>query len=245
MAEKTVKNTKAAATKPAKAGSQNEAQHDILHSEIIDHPEDFFEKNKNILLSAAAGIALVAGGLFFYSQYRDGLNKEAQEQMFQAQYYFESDSLNKALKGDGNSLGFLQVADEYSSTKSGELAHFYAGYALLKQGKFQDAIEHLEQFDSGDLLVQARAYALTGDAHAELNQLDEAAKMYKKAAEYKPNKYFSPGYLMKLAMVQEAQKDFTGAAATYDKIIKEYYESAETPDARKWKARAEGLASAK
>ncbi len=240
MAEKIAKNTKAVAK-----GAKEEVQNDILHSEIIDHPGDFFERNKNMLLAVAAGIALLAGGIFFYSQYRDGLNKEAQEEMFQAQYYFESDSLNKALKGDGNNLGFTQIADEYGSTKAGELAHFYAGYALLKQGKFQDAIEHLEKFDNGDLLVQARAYALTGDAYAELNDLDNAAKKYKQAAEYKPNKYFSPTYLMKLGMVQEAQKDYAAAAQTYDKIIKEYYESAETPDARKWKARAEGLASAK
>lgn len=240
MAEKIAKNTKAVAK-----GAKEEVQNDILHSEIIDHPGDFFERNKNMLLAVAAGIALLAGGIFFYSQYRDGLNKEAQEEMFQAQYYFENDSLSKALKGDGNNLGFVQVADEYGSTKAGELAHFYAGYTLLKQGKFQEAIEHLEQFDNGDLLVQARAYALAGDAYAELNDLDNAAKKYKQAAEYKPNKYFSPTYLMKLAFVQEAQKDYTAAAATYDKIIKEYYESAETPDARKWKARAEGLASAK
>lgn len=237
MAEK-IANTKTTA-KPATEGE------DILHSPIIDNPEDFFERNKTLLLSVAAGVALLAGAIFFYSQYREGVNQEAQEQMYQAQYYFEADSLNKALKGDGNNLGFLQIAEEYGSTKSGKLAHYYAGYALLEQGKFEQAIDHLKEFNANDLLVQARAYSLIGDAYSELGKLDEAANYYRKAADHKPNKFYTPGYLMKLGLVQEASNDYKAAAESYGRIIKDYYESAETPDAKKWKARAEGLASAK
>lgn len=213
--------------------------------EIIDNPGDFFERNKNILLGIAAAIAIIAGAIFAYSQYRNSQNEEAQEAMFRAQYYFEQDSLNKALRGDGKNLGLIAIADEYSGTKAGDLAAYYVGYGMLKQGKFQEAVDYFQKFDAGDYLVQARAYALTGDAYSELNDYGNAAQYYKKAADHYPNKYFTPMYLMKLAMVQEAEKDYSAAIQTYDKIIKEYFESAETPEARKYKARAEGLASAK
>jgi len=37
---------------------------------------------------------------------------QAQKDMFQAIRYFESDSLNLAVNGDGNNLGFLQIIDD-------------------------------------------------------------------------------------------------------------------------------------
>jgi hypothetical protein len=57
--------------------------------------------------------------------------------MFQAVRYFESDSLNLALNGDGNNLGFLQIVEDYSGTKAGNLANYYAGVIYLKQGNFR------------------------------------------------------------------------------------------------------------
>ncbi len=66
-------------------------------------------------------------------------------------------------------------ADNYGSTPGGNLAKFYAGLGLLKQGKYDEAIEHLDDFKSSDLLVQARAYALLGDAYMEKKSYDEAA----------------------------------------------------------------------
>ena len=162
--------------------------------------------------------------------------------MFQAVYYFEADSLNKALNGDGQYDGLLKIADEYGGTDAGKLADFYAGVALLKEGKFAEAQSHLENFKSDDYLLQARAYSLTGDALSEQGKYKEAADMYNKAANHNSNQYFSPQYLMKAGIAYEAANDFKAAVNTYDKIIKEYVSSAEVTDAKKYKARAEMLA---
>ena len=68
----------------------------------------------------------------------------------------------------------------------------YAGVSYLKQGKFELARLYLEDFNASDLLIQARAYSLVGDSYMEEKKYDDAAKYYNKAANYKPNKYFSP-----------------------------------------------------
>src|SRR5690606_3114897 len=135
-----------------------------------------------------------------FNYYKNNLNQEAQNQMFQAVFYFEADSLDRALNGDGNNLGFLDIAAEYGITKAGNLANYYAGVSYLKQGKYELARLYLEDFSSDDLLVQARAYSLIGDAYMEEKNYEEAAKFYHKAAEYKPNKTFTPIYLMKEAL---------------------------------------------
>ncbi|NEM96337.1 tetratricopeptide repeat protein [Pontibacter burrus] len=208
----------------------------------LTQSEDFVKKNKSKLLGVFAAIAalIVAGFLFF--NYRTTQNQEAQDAMFQAVYYFEADSLNKALNGDGQYKGFLAIADEFGSTDAGNLANFYAGVALLKTGKFAEAQQHLQKFKSDDYLMQARAYSLIGDALLEQGKNKEAADQYMKAANHNANQYFSPQYIMKAAVAYEEDGNYKAAVEAYDKIVRQYVTSAELNDAKKYKARAEALA---
>jgi tetratricopeptide (TPR) repeat protein len=223
------------------------------YEELVENPdalaerlvqsEDFVKKNKSKLLGVFAAIAAIVVAGFLYYNYRSTQNAEAQQAMFQAVYYFESDSLNKALNGDGQYDGLLNIADNYSGTDAGNLANFYAGVALLKQGQFAEAQNHLEEFSSDDYLMQARAYSLIGDALSEQEKYKEAADMYNKAADYNSNEFFSPQYLMKAGVAYEAVNNFSAAAEAYDKIVKDFAASAEVNDAKKYKARAEELAN--
>jgi TolA-binding protein len=159
--------------------------------------------------------------------------------MFQAIYYFEADSLSQALNGDGNNLGFIDIIDEYKFTEAANLAHFYAGVSFLKQGNFDAAVLYLKDYSSNDLLIQARAYSLIGDAYMEQQKYDDAVSYYNKAANYKPNKYYSPAYLMKAAVAYEKLNQNDKAIETYSKVITEYWDSSEYQTALKLKARLE------
>jgi predicted negative regulator of RcsB-dependent stress response len=211
-------------------------------AERLSHTDDFVKKNKSILLGVFAAIAAIVVAGFLYYNHRTTQNQEAQEAMFQAVYYFEADSLNKALEGDGQYKGFTAIADEYSGTDAGNLANFYAGVSLLKTGKFAEAQQHLEEFESEDYLLQARAYSLIGDALLEQGKNKEAADQYMKAAKHNANPFFSPQYIMKAGIAYEADNNFKAAAEAYDKIVKDYVTAAELNDAKKYKARAEALA---
>ena len=162
--------------------------------------------------------------------------------MFQAIYYYESDSLDKALLGDGNNYGFIDIIDNYSMTKAANLSHFYAGSAYLKKSEYDNAIDHLMKFKSNDIAVQARAYSLIGDAHMEKTEYSEAARLYLKAADYKPNEFLSPQYLEKAAAAYEKLRDYESAAECFNQIVEKYSGSPEFQNAVKHKARLEGLA---
>lgn len=224
--------------------AKKEENKDLLeNSEAIQEKlvsaEGWLEQNPKTAIGIATAILLVIGGYFGYRYYVDNQDNIAQKEMFQAIHYFESDSLNLALNGDGNNLGFLQIIDDYSSTPAGNLANFYTGVIYLKQGKFPLAIYHLEDFSSNDLLVQARAYSLMGDAYMEQKDFENAAKYYSKAAEYKPNKEFTPTYLMKAALAYEKLNQNDKAIKAYQTIIEKYWESADVQNAKKYKARLE------
>ena len=91
-----------------------------------------------------------------------------------AQKWFGMDSLNLALKGDGNFPGFLNIMDDYKWTGAANLSHYYAGIIYLKQGKFQDAIDQLKDFNGKDKMVTNMAYGAMGDAYSELGKNDDA-----------------------------------------------------------------------
>jgi tetratricopeptide (TPR) repeat protein len=212
---------------------------EAILDETLGKSEEFLKKNTRLLSIVLCAIVIAAAGYFYYKYQNNEKDKEAQAELFGAVYYFEADSLDKALNGDGKDLGFKDISEDYPHTKAANLANFYTGVIYLKKGKFDDAVTSLENFKSDDLLLQARAYALAGDAKLELKDLDGAAEYYKKAAEYYPNEFFTPRYLLKLAFAHELNKDYEAAVKDYDKIINIYYKSSEANDAKKRKAFAE------
>ncbi len=224
--------------------TKKEESKDLLENpevlqEKLEGVEHWVEQNPKLLIGIVGALVLVAGGFFGYKYYVGNQDGQAQKEMFQAVRYFEADSLNLALNGDGNNLGFLAIIDDYGPTKAGNLANFYAGAIYMKQGKFPLAIVHLDDFKADDLLVQARAYSLIGDAYMEQKKFEEAAKYYDKAASYKPNKEFTPTYLMKAALAYEKLNNPEKAKAAYQTIIDTYWESSEVQIAKKFKAKLE------
>ena len=221
-----------------------EHKHELVENpqalaEKLHGAENWMERNPKTAVGIVIAIVLLVGGYFGFQYYKDNQEAEAQREMFQAVYYFESDSLDLALNGDGNNLGFLAIIDDYGITEAANLANYYAGAAFLKQGKFEVARLYLEDFKSTDLLVQARAYSLIGDTYMEENNFEDAARFYDKAANYKPNKYFTPVYLMKAALAFEKNNQEQKAIDAYDKIINEYYDTPAVQEARKFKAKLE------
>jgi len=207
----------------------------------LSQAEDVYSRYKKVINVGGSVIILAIAAFLGWKYYASTQEQEAQSQMFQSVYYFEADSLAKALNGDGNYPGLIEIADDYSFTKAGNLAKFYAGLAFLKQGKFEEAQEYLKGFSSNDYLLQARAYCLLGDVNMELKQFEEAANYYDKASDYKPNKEFTPGYLIKLGLAQEKANNLEGALNTYSEILDKYSNSAAATEAKRCKGVVESL----
>ena len=221
-----------------------EKEEGTIHAveEAFGKTEQFIEKNqKVILIVIGALIVLVLGFFGFRKYYLQPREKEAQSQMFMAEKYFEMDSISKALNGDGNYLGFLEIMEQYSMTKSANLAKYYTGICYLKQGQFENAIKYLEKFNGRDKIVAPMAKGGIGDAYLELNQPDQALKYYLEAAEKYKNEFTSPIFYQKIGQVYEIQKDYKKALEYYKLIKKEYPRSFEAQDIDKSIAFAEGM----
>ena len=194
----------------------------------LSRTEKYIEENQKSLTIIILAIVVVIGGYLGYKRfYLEPSNTEAQEAMYIAEKYFESDSLKLALEGDGENYGFLEIIDEYSVTKAANLAHYYAGICMLKTGEFEDAIEHLEKFDAEDIMIASVALGAIGDCYLELDDMEEAASFYMKAGLRKKNSFTSPIYLKKAGLVYEELNKYDKALKVYETIRKDYPESEE------------------
>jgi tetratricopeptide (TPR) repeat protein len=149
--------------------------------------------------------------------------------MYKAEQLATIDSLqSKAIMGDGAFLGFKQIADEYSNTKSANIANAYLGGLYLRQGKFDEAAKALEKYaPTGSQILDPLVIGLTGDAYSELKDYKKAADYYKQASEKSSNSYTTPLFLKKLGLVYEAQNDYKSAETAYKKIKTDFPESQE------------------
>lgn len=220
-----------------------QTENELLNvEETLSKWEQKIEENKksySIILGAI--VAVVAIYFAWTKLYVAPKEAEAQSEMFRAERYFAQDSLDKAMFGDGNYLGFNDIIENYGVTKSANLASYYMGICYLKKGEYENAIKYLKNFDSNDQVVAPIALGAIGDANLELGNNDEAIKYYIKAASASENKFTSPIYLMRAGMTMELAGRYKEAVEVYKKIKTDYNESAEGREVEKYLARAEAM----
>ncbi len=204
----------------------------------LSRTEKYIEENQKSLTIIVLAISIIVIGFTLYKRYIVGPAEiEAQSQMYVAEQYFVADSFNLALYGDGNNLGFIDIIEEYGITKSANLSSYYAGISYLHLGEFENAIEYLKDFDSGDQVVQSVATGAMGDAYVEMGKTKDALSMYLKAAKQRKNNFTSPIYYMKAAQLYESNSEYDKALEIYKTIKVEYSSSSEAQDIDKFISR--------
>lgn len=216
---------------------------DLDIGEIYTKSELFLEKNKTPVTIAVVAVLVIVGGLLGYKKFiSEPRAKEAQDMVWKAQYYFEIDSLDLALNGDGNFLGFTQVADEYGSTTTGNLAKFYIAVINHQKGDYEAALQYYKDADLGDNVLRVMATGNQGDVLVDMGKPDEAVTKFMKAADMVKSDYTTPMFLMKAGIVYQQQNDWKNAAKCFGRIASDYPGSPDANTAKKYAARAKAMA---
>lgn len=204
----------------------------------LTRTEQYIENNQKSLTIIVLAIIVIVGLFLGYKRlYIAPMETEAQTQIFAAEQYFEKDSFNLALNGDGNYLGFIDIIENYGPSKTGNLAQYYAGISYLGLGDFEQALKHLKKFDVNDRMIGSVAYGAIGDCYVQLNKLNDGVKYYMKAAKYGKNDFTTPIYLMKAGMVLEELGKFNDALKVYNTIKHDFAKTSEAREVEKYIAR--------
>ena len=187
----------------------------------VSKTEAFFEKNKKaIIVAVVAVIAIVVGAILFNNYYLEPRANEASTELAKSQELFDQQQYDKAL------VGFQKVASDYSSTDAGNLAQLYIGLCQANLGKWQEAVNALENYSgSDDQMITPAAEGALGNAYANLKQLDKAVEHLKKAAKMADNNSLSPTFLIQAGEILESQGNKKEALELYQEVKEKYFNS--------------------
>ena len=206
--------------------------------EAVSKTEQFLNKNGKLIGGIAAGIVVVAAIVFCWYKFAyQPAVQEAQGQMAYAEENFRGGDYELALNGDGNTLGFVQIIDEYGA-KAGEAVNFYAGVCELQLGNWDLAVKYLQAYNGKDEILKARAIACLGDAYVGLEEYAKALNYFEKAAAVIDNVY-AAGYLLKAGIVAEKLGENAKALGFYETIKDQYPQSMEAYEIDKYIGRVQ------
>ncbi len=191
--------------------------------DVYKKVENFFLQNRNIIIGVVAVIIIGIAGYFGYQKLiLEPKQQEAENRIGLPQSYFQADSLQRALDGDGINPGFLSIINNYGNTKTGNLAKYYAGVIYLDQKNYDEAIKYLNDFDGKTEDIKGLKNLLLGHAYSEKNEMDKAVDHYKKAGELANSDIFSPQYYKLAGDLLVVQEKYDEANKVYE-LIKEKY----------------------
>lgn len=197
--------------------------------------ERFIEENQKMLSYIVIGIiSIVLIYILIKRFYVEPRENDAISELFMAERFFERDSFAIALNGYGTYPGFLQIIDDYGSTKSANLAKYYAGICYLNLKDYQNAIDYLDKFKTDDVLIGSSKYSSLGDAYSEQAEYEMAAKQYLTGADKYLNKFSTPVLLKKAGLAYEELKDYDKSLEIYTRIQKEYPSTPEGQEMSKY-----------
>lgn len=241
MATYKKRGAKKSITKP----EQTEEKIDSTTAEVFEtldvgasRSEAFVAKYQHLILSTIGVITVVVLGYLAYDTYvAQPQNITAVSELNQAQYYFnlavngeDAESLyQRAIDGGDGKYGFLDIIENYGSTKAADLASYSVGMSYLNTQEYQKAIDYLSNFSSDDVLLSALAKGALGDAYAQLGQDEKALTTYIAAFKASTNDFTTPKYLFKSALMSSLLNK-NKQALDYFKQIQENYPNA--PEAR-------------
>ena len=195
----------------------------------VSKTEQFFNENKNLITGILLGILVAGLAILGYHKYIYRPKcQEAQFQAVAAENAFQHGEFELALNGDGNSLGFAQVIEDYGR-KAGKAVYLYAGICELQLGNNDSAIAYLRKYNGKEPILAARAKACLGDAYVNVEDYSAAVSCYKQAVKIADND-FAAGYLRKLGGVYEHLGDKAAALGCYKTLKEKYPASVEAYD---------------
>ena len=148
--------------------------------------ESFVKKYQNIIFWTVICILLIVFGILAYQKWvLNPAREEARGQMFVAEQQFRAGDYDKALNGDGNNLGFLQVMDQYGR-KAGEAVYFYAGLCQYNLGNYEEAVNFFSKAIEADPNF-INAICNRGVAYENLGRNEEARRDYLRCKEISAN----------------------------------------------------------
>lgn len=213
---------------------KEELEQDILieYSSRFMH---FYQNNKGTVIGGIVGIVLTIGLIIGYVVYSGQQEQEASVLIGMAEQELMNGNYETALYGSDEdfTLGFVQIANNYSGTDSGNLAHYYAAVSEVELDNYEDALSYIEDFTPPKGILGVAAISLHANILLELGNYSEAAKQYERAAEWDNNSATTPENLFEAAQAYQRAENYQMATTHLERILQDFPNSSQAPRAER------------
>jgi predicted negative regulator of RcsB-dependent stress response len=138
---------------------------------------EWVQVNSRLLGGAAAVIAIVAAGYWFYVRSQQIKTVNADRSLMQAEQSLQSG--NTALA----TSDLQRIVSRYKGTGAGTEAALLLAQTHYNGGKYQDGIKVLQEVSGKAGGSEAMVQSLIGDGYAQMGRSADAAKSYEKAGD--------------------------------------------------------------
>jgi tetratricopeptide (TPR) repeat protein len=227
--------------KPKKKITKKDLKEDQLVTTYFKATE-FFYQNKKYVSWVVAGLVVIVVAIVIYANNQSANSEKATTALGNILPYYERGDYQTAINGvpEKNILGLKEIAGDYGSTNSGNMAKFYLANAYFFLSNYDEALKYFEEFSSSYPLLRASALAGIGGCYEGKGDHKAAAEYFEKAASKAPEAQLSAEYL------NRAARDY-GLAGKKDRAIellkrlkKDYPSSSYAREADRWIAEYSG-----
>ena len=230
--------------KTIKKNQQTGEEEDVLVDvmQVTEGAGDFMERNQGALFGGLVALVLLVGGWLAYKNFYVQPKQEAAlEKMWVAENQFAQDSFALAINNPGGTnLGFADIGKDFNVADASSAAAYYSAVGFMNLGKYDVAIEYLNDIHADGQLLPVLKNGLLGDAYSEKADMSNALSYYKKAANGTANEVLTPYYLHKYAMLSEKEGDKSSANGAYMRIKSEFPNSSFGREIEKYLTRTAG-----
>lgn len=186
-------------------------------NESLSSIEQKVENNKNYIYWVCGAIVVIAAVIvgYIYGIRNPGL-EDARNEISQADMQLAQGNDSIAL------VQYMAVAEGYSNSVANR-ANLNAAILLYNDGKYEEAISCISNFDPEGVIVGPASQSLLGDCYVNTGKLDEALSAYDKAiALSADNSYYTPLFMVKKATIYREQKNYAAEADVFQSIKDKY-----------------------
>ncbi len=199
--------------------------------------ESLSAKFEAAVIGGGIGLVLAIGlavGYFIYSSQQE---QEAQALLGVAEQSMLQGNFEQALYGDDDALtlGFVQIARNYSRTDAGNLANYYAAIAEFELGNYEDALDYIRSYSPPGGILGVAPISMHANILVELGRYEEAARQFERAAGWDENSSTTPYNLIEAAQAYIEAGNTQRALEHLDTILSEYPNSVQATQAERLK----------
>lgn len=184
----------------------------------------FIQKNMATVIMGSVVVLLLIGAGVWYYLYAQAQEAEAQELLASAEQLFEQSEYESALYGDDVTFtaGFIEIIQDYPRTDAANIARYYAAVSALRLEDNHEALRHIEQFDPPSGILGVGPISIYGVILENVGEYEEAARQFKRAADWDRNSSTTPRHLLMAAQAAMEAGQHQEAQDYLNEIIEEF-----------------------